>query len=578
MKKSVVLSALFFLLVALAVLAPIAPLYQPVPARDQGVYLYVGQQILEGKIPYRDVWDHKGPLVYYIDALGLWITGSTWGVWFLEIIFLFLAALASFLALQIVFDPAIAFASTILWMVSLPQVLDHGNTVEEYSLVFQFAAIYFFLRSEKNRLFDNRPSRPFFYHREHTLALAGSAREVHGENPPKNSVISVRSVVKQVFTLLKSSIKGYWNEITIGGMAALAFCLRPNNIGVHAAIGLVLIFGVVFSPKERIHSLRRVIAAAAGSTVIFGVVAFYFAVHKSLGDLFDAMFIFNYYYSKLETISWLAFPKGLNSLTFLVTLGMAGFIGLISHLYGYWKQKADAIKIHFALFTLVVIPIQLYLSLLSGRRYLHYYIAWLPFLALLAGFLISSIRQLAEKYFPDLSRKNILNVLISGVMVVAFGLKPVMDRMPTLMDLVNTIGTAHSLPEPDPASVEQGVYADYILTHTKSGDYVLIWGNASAYNFLTKRQAPSRFVYTYAFGVPYYVSQEMADGLIKDIAEKKPMIIDATAKDKTIAGIDSGAWKDIPTTQGVIRFIEENYEHVDTVGPSRFRIWVYKER
>jgi hypothetical protein len=523
MKKSVVLSALFFLLVALAVLAPIAPLYQPVPARDQGVYLYVGQQILEGKIPYRDVWDHKGPLVYYIDALGLWATGSAWGVWLLEIIFLFFAALASFLALQIIFDPSIAFASTILWMVSLPQVLDHGNTVEEYSLLFQFAAIYFFLRSEKNT-------------------------------------------------------KGYWNEIMIGVMAALAFCLRPNNIGVHAAIGLVLMVGVVFSPKERIRSLRRGIAAAAAGAVILSVVALYFAVHKSLGDLFDAMFIFNYYYSKLETVSWLAFPKGFNRLTFLAPLGMAGFVGLLSHLYGYWKQKADAIKIRFALFTLAVVPIQIYLSLLSGRRYLHYYIAWLPFLALLTGFLISWIQQLAEKYFPDLNRKNILNVLIAGVMVVAFGLKPVMDRMPTLMDLVNAIGTAHSLPEPDPASVEQGVCADYILTHTSPGDTVLIWGNASAYNFLTERQAPSRFVYTYAFGVPYYVSQEMADGLIKDIAEKKPLIIDATAKDKTIAGINSDAWKDIPITQDVIRFIEENYAHVDTVGALRFRIWVYKER
>ncbi len=539
------------------------------PARDQGVYLYVGQQILDGKIPYRDVWDHKGPLVYYIDALGLWITDSTWGVWLLEIIFLFFTAIASFLALQIIFNPSIAFASTLLWMVSLPQVLDHGNTVEEYSLLFQFAAIYFFLQSEKREVSKSEMIEPDVVARRWSSAEAISR---------KVGDCFALSGSQRHDSTSEKSIKGYWNEIMVGVMAALAFCLRPNNIGVHAAIGLVLMVGVVFSPKERFHSLRRGIAAAAGGAVILGVVALYFAVHKSLGDLFDAMFIFNYYYSKLETISWLAFPKGFNSLTFLVPLGMAGFVGLLSQLYGYWKQKPDALKIRFALFTLTVVPIQLYLSLLSGRRYLHYYIAWLPFLALLTGFLISWIQQLAEKYFPDLSRKNILNVLVAGVMVVAFGLKPVMDRMPTLMDLVNTIGTAQSLPKPDPASVEQGVYADYILTHTKPGDSVLIWGNASAYNFLTERQAPSRFVYTYAFGVPYYVSQEMADGLIKDIAEKKPMIIDATAKDKTIAGINSGAWKDIPITQDMIRFIEENYEHVDTIGPSRFRIWVYKER
>ena len=83
-------------------------------------------------------------------------------------------------------------------------------------------------------------------------------------------------------------------------------------------------------------------------------------------------------------------------------------------------------------------------------------------------------------------------------------------------------------------------------------------------------------MYTYAFGVPSYVSQEMVDGLMLDITQKRPMIIDATARDKTIGSIDSNAWKDIPVTQGLIRFIEKNYVHVDTVGPDRFRVWIYK--
>jgi hypothetical protein len=55
------------------------------------------------------------------------------------------------------------------------------------------------------------------------------------------------------------------------------------------------------------------------------------------------------------------------------------------------------------------------------------------------------------------------------------------------------------------------------------------------------------------------------------------MIIDATAKDKTIGGINLNAWEDIPVTQDLIRFIEENYVRVDIFGPERFRIWVYKD-
>jgi hypothetical protein len=68
----------------------------------------------------------------------------------------------------------------------------------------------------------------------------------------------------------------------------------------------------------------------------------------------------------------------------------------------------------------------------------------------------------------------------------------------------------------------------------------------------------------------------MVDELLHDIIQKKPMIIDAAAKDKTIGRIDSSVWNNVPVTQGLTRFIEENYMHIDTIGPERFRIWIYK--
>jgi hypothetical protein len=524
MMKGLLLSSLFFLLVVLAVLTPVSPLYQPMPARDQGVYLYAGQQILDGSIPYRDVWDHKGPLIYYINALGLWMTGSIWGVWFLEVIFLLFAAVTGFLAMQLVFDPAIAFSSTILWLVTLPDVLDHGGSVEEYSLLFQFAAIYFYARSEKNS-------------------------------------------------------KAYWNEILIGIMTALAFSLRPNNIGVHVAIGLVLIATAIFSTKERPRIFKRIAAVALGGAIVFGVIGIYFASNQSLGYLLDAVFTYNYHYSKLETISWQAVTKGFTVMAFFTPFALMGLVGTIGYLYGYRKQdkkESDSIKVCFALFTLMVVPIQIYLSLLSGRKYLHYYIAWLPVLALFVCYLIFWLQQLAGKIFPGFRYKNVLNFLIAGGLLLAFGAKPVINRMPRLASLFETVWTEKSISPPDYSAVEEGAYVEYIFSHTQPHDYVLIWGNASIYNFLTERKSPSRFVYTYAFGIPNYVSQEMVDELLLDIIQKKPMIIDATTKDSTISGIDSAAWKDLPVTQGLILFIEENYTYVNTIGPDRFRVWIYK--
>src|ERR1043165_359368 len=71
-------------------LFPNNPVNMTLPSRDSGVFLYVGWRFLSGDIPYRDVWDHKPPLVYFVDALGLTLTPpSLWGVWLLQIVFIF---------------------------------------------------------------------------------------------------------------------------------------------------------------------------------------------------------------------------------------------------------------------------------------------------------------------------------------------------------------------------------------------------------------------------------------------------------------------------------------------------------
>jgi len=58
---------------------------------DKEVYRYVGRVILEGGVPYRDVFDHKPPLIFFLNYAAL-LLGGDWGQWVLDAI---LAALAS---------------------------------------------------------------------------------------------------------------------------------------------------------------------------------------------------------------------------------------------------------------------------------------------------------------------------------------------------------------------------------------------------------------------------------------------------------------------------------------------------
>lgn len=50
---------------------------------DQAIYQYIGHLITEGKMPYVDAFDHKGPLLYLIYALGCLIN-MKWGPWIIN--------------------------------------------------------------------------------------------------------------------------------------------------------------------------------------------------------------------------------------------------------------------------------------------------------------------------------------------------------------------------------------------------------------------------------------------------------------------------------------------------------------
>ena len=47
---------------------------------DREIFKYAGMAILRGQVPYRDFFDHKPPLIFFINAAGL-LMGGAWGLW-----------------------------------------------------------------------------------------------------------------------------------------------------------------------------------------------------------------------------------------------------------------------------------------------------------------------------------------------------------------------------------------------------------------------------------------------------------------------------------------------------------------
>ncbi|MDR1497729.1 MAG: hypothetical protein LBS59_04870 [Puniceicoccales bacterium] len=138
-----------------SLLSPLHCFSTRLPSADCAVFLSIGQGILEGKTPYVDFFDHKGPLLYCINALGLFVGGER-GVWFLEFFFLFVSACFAYKTARIRLGRFSAFFTTGAFFSLLGVYFDSGNIPEEYALPLMFISLYiyarFFFKSDSNEV------------------------------------------------------------------------------------------------------------------------------------------------------------------------------------------------------------------------------------------------------------------------------------------------------------------------------------------------------------------------------------------------------------------------------------------
>ncbi len=222
-------------LIILVALFLFSPANTPVLPRDEGVFVYIGQGILEGKLPYRDLWDHKGPLIYYIDALGLWIgQHSLWGIWLVEAIVLAISLLLLYRLLRRVLGGEAAMLGLLLWLAGFAIVLG-GNIVEEFAIPLA------------------------------VLALCLGMRPVRRAG------------------------------LRLGLLAGLGFMLRPNEIAGPVVV-LLFVLGDDLRAGGWKAALRQALQFAGVFLLVSGGFAAYFAAGHALQDFVGAVFLFNLFY------------------------------------------------------------------------------------------------------------------------------------------------------------------------------------------------------------------------------------------------------------------------------------------
>jgi hypothetical protein len=62
---------------------------------DKEIFRYTGLAILRGQVPYRDFFDHKPPMIFFINSAGI-LLGGPWGLWLINTLLALLATLLLF--------------------------------------------------------------------------------------------------------------------------------------------------------------------------------------------------------------------------------------------------------------------------------------------------------------------------------------------------------------------------------------------------------------------------------------------------------------------------------------------------
>ena len=158
----------FFLAFCLAILyicTASSPRYATNPWNDANTFLTVGRAMTNGFTIYKDIFEHKGPLLYLIHALACFISDTSFtGVYVMQSLSLCVTSFAAYKIASLYVGTGWSVASAVLtcFVTVNSACYYYGDSAEEFCLPFLMISIYYFCRYFKNTEQD-LPKRSVFF-------------------------------------------------------------------------------------------------------------------------------------------------------------------------------------------------------------------------------------------------------------------------------------------------------------------------------------------------------------------------------------------------------------------------------
>lgn len=220
-----------------------SPLYQ-IDGQDSAIFYLIGKYWAQGSLPYVDLWDHKGPVIFFINCLGYLLTKSQLGVILLQICSLSVFNLFTYKTFRLVFSTALSTVLSIFSLFWLACSYEGGNLTEEYLLPYLAMAVYYIMRWIMDR--------------------------------EKKGPVDINS----------------WIAFLLGFILAFSFLTRLTNAlsacGMMLGIGIILLYD-----KKWKNLLQCIVYYIAGFVVLCLPFLVYFSMHHAIDDMLFGTFFYN---------------------------------------------------------------------------------------------------------------------------------------------------------------------------------------------------------------------------------------------------------------------------------------------
>lgn len=295
-----------------------SPLYPYNDWSDINLYFNIGKAMFNGKTLYTEVFDHKGPFIFFIYGIGYLISNTSFfGIYIIEAVCWTLMVFTAYFTARLYLDKIYAFIVALVFPVLMLSHTSEGGSAEEFVAVFQVISLYLFVRYFK------------------------------AENA---------SAHKPVYML-------------IHGLMCIMVLLIKINLVVFWFFPLLAIFINLILKKEYRNVIHNVLAFFLGVAIVALPFLIYFCANKALSEFWDIYINLNRSYAKIGNL-WEVI-EGL-FVRFYLRLRFETFEFLII-LLGAIYFPIEYIKNRLGMISIILSFIALYVAIFVTPGYVYYY-------------------------------------------------------------------------------------------------------------------------------------------------------------------------------------------------------------